>query len=115
MTAQIACVHCATRAEYEAEQLRLSLVCTGEGIQILNFDCSQCGGFNAQSIGEQLAECLTDMGTTTSVVGPISELEENLILRTGPALNKGYVDTFASMSIGSFNRLLERDMEAGLT
>ena len=118
MSASIACINCSARADYEPEALHLSLHEGGPNdvVLVLRFDCGACGRSNSQLIVEEFAMALTDMGVATVVVGGCQELEENLPLRAGKqgVLTIGFVETFASMSIDSFNRLLARHVTEGM-
>lgn len=111
--ASVACLHCGERTDYEPEQLHLSLHEGGydDVVMLLRFHCPLCGQWNSQLIVERFAEALTDIGVKTVVVGSCPELEENVELRKGPRISLGFVDTFASMSIDSFNRILARGAE----
>jgi len=118
VSASIACINCAARADYEPDRLFVSLHEGGfdDVVMLLRFDCIACGRSNTQVIVEEFAMALTEMGATTFVVGPCPELEENRELRAGQRgrLTIGYVETFASMSIDSFNRLLARNVTEGM-
>lgn len=118
--ASIHCVHCSGRTDYEPAALHLSLFEGGydDVTMVLRFHCPKCGQWNSQLIVEKFALALTDIGVPTTVMGPIPELEENVELRAGNGpqgrLSIGFVETFATMSIDSFNRLVARHAAEGM-
>lgn len=101
------CLHCKERREYQPKAFDLQLFT--HGVVQMQFFCAACRELNAQQVPDEIAEAMSDVGVSTTIVVTPGE-----VLEWPPLTVRNICDQdcllFELMSIENFNERLRKEL-----